>query len=50
MNKGTIEIHIQIDKKVRNTFKALTAMNEETMTKVLIQAIEEYIEQNKKLV
>jgi hypothetical protein len=48
--KDTIEICIQIDKKVRNIFKALTIMNEETMTEVIIQAIEEYIEQNMKLV
>ena len=46
----TIEIRIQINKKIRNTFKALTVLNNETMTKVLIKAIDRYIERHKKLI
>lgn len=47
--KETIEIRIQVDKEVRNKFKALTALNNETMTEVLMKAIDRYLDRHKKL-
>ena len=47
--KETIEIRIQVDKEVRNKFKALTALNNETMTEVIMKAIDRYIDRHKRL-
>jgi uncharacterized protein YdbL (DUF1318 family) len=49
MKEDTTSIIIQINQEKKNIFKAIAAMNKETMTDVIIKAIDRYLDRHKRL-
>ncbi len=49
MKEDSTSIIIQIKQEKKDTFKTLATMNKETMTDVVIKAIDRYLDRHKKL-
>ncbi len=47
--KSEAVIRVILDENTRTKFKVLTTINKETMTDVIIKAIDRYIERHKRL-
>lgn len=46
MSDEMITLNLRINKDLRNKFKAYTSLNGESMTDVLVERINEYVEEN----